>query len=86
VRDIKAARPGPDVTASDDNDQLRAWRFRRLLDAGVDYPQAEYLAALPGVDLHELLSLIERGCPADLAARILDPFVERASAPEPRDN
>jgi hypothetical protein len=59
-----------------DHDQVTAWRFRRLLDAGFDYAQAEHLSAVPGVDLHELLSLIDRGCPAHLAARILDPFVD----------
>ena len=78
MRDMKAARLASGATPSDDHDQVRAWRFQRLLDAGFDYPQAEYLAGLPGVDLHELLSLIDRGCPAHLAARILDPFVDSA--------
>jgi len=78
MRDMKAAQLASSATPYDDHDQVTAWRFQRLLDAGFDYPQAEYLAALPGVDLHELLNLIDRGCPAHLAARILDPFVESA--------
>jgi hypothetical protein len=76
---MKAAWGTSGSTSYDDHDQVTAWRFRRLLDAGLDYPQAAHLAALPGVDLHELLNLIDRGCPAHLAARILDPFVESAS-------
>jgi hypothetical protein len=78
VGEIRAAWGTSESTAYDDLDQVTAWRFRRLLDAGLDYPQAVHLAALPGVDLHELLSLIDRGCPAHLAARILDPVVESA--------
>ena len=78
VGEMKAARRTSGFTSSDDHDQVTAWRFRRLLDAGLDYPLAEHLAGLPGVDLHELLNLIDRGCPAHLAARILDPFVESA--------
>ena len=79
MRDMKEAQRLSSATPSDYHDQVTAWRFRRLLDAGLDYPQAAHLAALPGVDLHELLNLIDRGCPAHLAARILDPFVESAS-------
>jgi len=32
------------------------------------------LARRPGVDVHALIELVERGCPPDLAARILAPL------------
>ena len=56
---------------------MHAWRRRRLLDAGFPPDLADDLAGDRRVDLHELLQLVERGCPPGLAARILapvDPF------------
>jgi hypothetical protein len=58
-------RPAPDV---------EAWRLRRLEDAGFPLPLARELAATPGIDLHALLGLLDRGCPPELAARILAPI------------
>jgi hypothetical protein len=52
---------------------VEAWRLRRLVDAGFPLPLALDLAATPGVDLHALLGLLDRGCPPELAARILAP-------------
>jgi hypothetical protein len=63
-----AARPP--VPDSD----VEAWRLRRLVDAGFPLPLALELAATPGVDLHALLALLDRGCPPELAARILAPI------------
>jgi hypothetical protein len=42
-----------------------------LLEAGCDPVLARALAADGDIDLHELLTLIDRGCPPALAARIL---------------
>jgi|GEM_PF-2830976 len=54
---------------------LGEWRRRRLLAAGLDEQLAEQLADDDaGVDLHELLVLLDRGCPPTLAARILAPL------------
>ncbi len=53
---------------------VEAWRLRRLVAAGFPLPLALDLAATPGVDLHALLALIDRGCPPELAARILAPI------------
>ena len=53
---------------------VEAWRLRRLVDAGFALPLALQLAATPGVDLHALLALVDRGCPPELAARILSPL------------
>jgi hypothetical protein len=50
------------------------WRRRRLLVAGFDEELAARLAADAGVDLHELLTLCDLGCPPVLAARILAPM------------
>ena len=54
-------------------DVLR-WRRGLLVRAGFDRPLAAELAAAIEVDLHELLSLVDRGCPPHLAARILAPL------------
>ena len=50
------------------------WRRRRLAAAGFEPHLAAELAAEPNVDLHELLILVDRGCPPALAARILAPL------------
>ena len=48
--------------------------MHRLLDAGFPPSLALELAGTPGVDLHALLALVDRGCPPELAARILAPL------------
>jgi hypothetical protein len=53
--------------------QIIAWRRRQLETAGFAPALAAQLAARPGTDLHALCSLLDRGCPPELAARILDP-------------
>jgi hypothetical protein len=50
-----------------------AWRRARLLDAGFPDPLAEELAR-GRVDLHEILGLVDGGCPPELAAAILNPI------------
>lgn len=50
-----------------------AWRRDRLISVGFDPDLASRLAGRPGLDLHALLSLVDRGCPPALAARILSP-------------
>ena len=50
------------------------WREGRLLCAGFAPALAEVLAHQERVDLHELLKLVDRGCPPHLAARILAPL------------
>lgn len=65
-----AAVPSARVPTSD----VEAWRLRRLVDAGFPLPLALDLAATPGVDLHALFALLDRGCPPELAARILAPI------------
>ena len=58
------------------------WRAQRLRSAGFPADLAERLAAKRQVDLHELLELVDRGCPPHLAARILAPL-EQDSGRQP---
>src|SRR5690606_39861817 len=53
------------------------WRTSRLYEAGFPWALADSLAR-SRADLHELLSLVDAGCPPDLAARILAPIDEGA--------
>jgi hypothetical protein len=47
------------------------WRAQRLESAGFSSALATELSADRRVDVHALLELIDRGCPPELAARIL---------------
>lgn len=49
------------------------WRCCRLREAGFAPALATRLASMR-VDLHELLGLVDAGCPPELAARILWPL------------
>jgi hypothetical protein len=53
---------------------VRAWRRCRLLEAGFPRALADVVAADPRFDLHALLQLVDRGCPPDLAVRIVAPL------------
>jgi hypothetical protein len=59
---------------SGDRTRWVQWRLRRLLSAGFPADIAQGLAREERVDLHALLELVDRGCPPDLAARILAPL------------
>ena len=56
--------------------QLAAWRRAQLLGAGFSLALAERLAEDGRHDLHALIELTERGCPPELAVRILAPLDE----------
>ena len=49
------------------------WRSRCLREAGFGRSAADRLARDTGWDLHALLELVDRGCPPELAERILAP-------------
>ena len=57
-----------------DRDRWVRWRAGRLLHAGFSLELAQSLAGEDRVDLHQLLELVDRGCPPPLAARILAPL------------
>ena len=50
------------------------WRTTRLEEAGFTPDLAASLAGDCAYDLHAVLGLVDRGCPPDLAARILAPL------------
>ena len=60
--------------------EILSWRRDRLAEAGFSLPLAARLALDGGYDLHALIELTERGCPPELAARILAPLDEGAAA------
>jgi hypothetical protein len=53
---------------------VAAWRRKLLLRAGFRMQLADQLARDARIDLHDLLDLVDRGCPPHLAARILAPL------------
>ena len=57
--------------AESERESVTSWRVERLLAAGYDAEAAIVLALDREVDLHAAVSLLERGCPADLALQIL---------------
>ncbi|MGH2894204.1 MAG: hypothetical protein ACRDPM_13220 [Solirubrobacteraceae bacterium] len=57
-----------------DRERWVRWREGRLLSAGFGPELADGLAHQEQVDLHELLKLVDRGCPPHLAARIRAPL------------
>jgi hypothetical protein len=53
---------------------VREWRRRRLLALGLAEAAARQLAQDRRVDLHSILDLVDRGCPPELAVRIVAPL------------
>jgi hypothetical protein len=52
-------------------DEVVAWRREQLRRAGCRRFEAEILARRTRVDLHQAVELLERGCPSQLALKIL---------------
>jgi hypothetical protein len=63
-----------DRTLQIPDDDVVAWRRRRLRAAGFRPDLADAVARDGAMDLHALLELVDRGCPPHLAARILAPL------------
>jgi hypothetical protein len=63
---------------SADPDLVVVWRVQRLRGVGFPAALADAIARDVRYDLHHLLGLIDRGCPPELAARILAPLENRA--------
>ena len=55
-------------------DQLTTWRLDQLIRSGFPDDIATRVATDTRFDLHALIELVERGCPPDLAVRILAPI------------
>lgn len=59
------------TTAVNDKQRIENWRLTIAQELGFDVEQAWFVATHGEIDLHELRVLISRGCPHDLALRIL---------------
>jgi hypothetical protein len=68
------------ATADAPSAPVVAWRTERLIAAGLPAALAPSISADRGYDLHALLSLVDYGYPAELAARILAPLKETSRA------
>jgi len=67
ARAVPGCASGPPV-------DVQAWRRCRLLEAGFPAALADAVAMDTRFDLHALLQLVDRGCPPELAVRILAPL------------
>ncbi len=55
-------------------DEVVVWRRSQLTHAGFPLPLADRVSRDPRFDVHALIELTERGCPPELAARIVAPL------------
>ena len=62
-------------------DQVVRWRREQLTASGFASALAARLSEDTRYDLHALIELCERGCPPELAVRILAPLEEDEQAP-----
>lgn len=68
------------ATARSGRRQVVAWRRTQLMQSGLPLSLANRLAKDGRYDLHALIGLVERGCPPEVAARILAPLDEGGPA------
>jgi hypothetical protein len=52
-------------------ERIQHWRAEALERAGFDVSSSTIIAMRHDVDLHDAIELLERGCPPELAIRIL---------------
>ena len=57
--------------SADETEVIQAWRVEALERAGYLPSEAAELAVRPDIDLHRAVDLVKRGCPSDLALKIL---------------
>jgi len=67
-------------TPTRDRKDVAEWRREQLAHSGFPLPLALRLACDSRYDLHALIELVERGCPPELAVRILAPLDEQDAA------
>ena len=63
--------PAAEVHEESEIERIEHWRAEELERAGFSPAHAGKLAARHDVDLHRAVELVQRGCPADLAFKIL---------------
>ena len=61
-------------------DEVARWREEQLTGSGFAPALAVEIAGDARYDLHALIELVERGCPPDLAVRILAPLTDKPVA------
>ena len=61
-------------TTAEATADVLSWRREQLAHAGFSLPLSTRLARDSRYDLHALIELVERGCPPELAERILAPL------------
>ena len=71
---VQSSHVGRPCAGSGPPVDVTTWRRCRLLEAGFEPELADRIAADHLVDIHALLDLVDRGCPPDLALRILAPL------------
>lgn len=73
-------RTGPANATERAVQEILSWRRDRLCAAGFAPALADEIARDERYDPHELIDLVERGCPPVLAIRILAPLDEEVHA------
>jgi len=63
--------PAVETYIETETERVERWRTDELIRVGFDPEAAVALASEPTVDLHAAIDLVERGCPPDIALRIL---------------
>jgi hypothetical protein len=65
-----------ETTSRRDAVTVAGWRRRQLTESGFPERLAATIAKDPRYDLHALIELVDRGCPPELADRIMAPLEE----------
>jgi hypothetical protein len=73
------SKRGPATNEDPTVDVVVAWRTERMRTAGLPADLALRIASDRSYDLDALLELVDRGCPAELAVRILAPLDEQGT-------
>jgi hypothetical protein len=68
---LEEQMPAAEVHEESEIKRIEHWRAEELERAGFSPAHASKLAARHDVDLHRAVELVQRGCPADLAFKIL---------------
>jgi hypothetical protein len=74
--DVTATREQQSGRQQFEGDEVFSWRNAQLVRSGFPEPLAARVAHDGRYDLHELLDLVDRGCPPKIAFRILAPLEE----------
>jgi hypothetical protein len=59
------------IEIESESERVERWRTAELMRVGFAGDDAVALAVRVEVDLHEAIELVQRGCPPELAVRIL---------------